>query len=155
MKKSMFAISLALIMLLSLGVVAFAETPAATTASDTEATTADAEFTALQDALDAYRSAKRAKRTADLEAELKGYVESGSMTQEQADLILKYHNERQALRGDKHTCSSNLSQNEGRGGRGHMHGKRTGTGTNMQMNGGFMKGSQTDIKSLPETSPNV
>ena len=43
---------------------------------------------AWQEAIDAYRSAKQAQRVESLEEELNSMVESGALTQEQADLIL-------------------------------------------------------------------
>ena len=55
----------------------------------TEASAAEDGNAALKDAMDAYRAAKQDKAVDDLEAELKGYVEAGSLTQAQADLILK------------------------------------------------------------------
>ena len=56
---------------------------------------------ALSQVLEAYRAAKQAERTADLEKELAAYVENGSLTQEQADLILKYYQERMASHSQK------------------------------------------------------
>ena len=56
-----------------------AQQPAADASSDN---------TALQDAFDAYRAARQSDQQEELEAELKSYVASGKLTQEQADLIL-------------------------------------------------------------------
>ena len=158
MKKNMIAIALALILVLSIGVAAFAEDPAAAT-QETEAATADAESAALQDALDAFRSAKRAKRTADLEAELKGYVEAGTLTQEQADLILANHKDRQAQRDDERLSGSNPSQSGSKGGRmsngGRTCGNQPGAGTGAQTKGGRMKGAHVNTQALHEASPNA
>ncbi|MBQ6175069.1 MAG: hypothetical protein IJK28_10645 [Clostridia bacterium] len=94
-------IALALAMAMMLAVAAFAESPdtpaAETPAADapvTEASTAD---TALQEALKALQEARSSDRFADLEAELKAYVEAGKMTQEQSDLILKAYKDQEAL----------------------------------------------------------
>ena len=111
-------------------------------APDTEATdeqsTSDA---ALRDALDAYRAAKTSARQQALEDELNGYVESGSLTREQADLILNYYKEQQALRdGTCPNCGTQLPQNGGMGGR-----MKGGRGMNGGMNGGMggrMKGGR-------------
>ena len=159
MNKSMIAIALALILILSLGVAAFAESPAASTAQDTEATTADAKSAALQDALDAFRSAKRAKRTADLEAELQGYVESGTLTQEQANLILENHKDRQAQRDSERVSGGNPSQSDSRGCRmsngGRTRGNQPGSDSGAHTGRGRAKVSQANTQPLPEASPNV
>ena len=79
-------ISLAALMLtLSLSAAALAES----TATDTA--------TALQEAQSAYNAAKQTSRITDYEAELKAMVEAGSLTQEQADLLLTAANETVAL----------------------------------------------------------
>lgn len=101
---------------------------------------------ALNEALEAYRQAKASDRQDELEAELKGYVESGKLTQEQANLILKHFQERQSQRGE--------GRMNGRGGHGNgrpdaqsgatMNGKGSGR-MNGQMNGqmnGRMGGQQ-------------
>ena len=102
---------LALVLALALGVTALAEspveTPADSTASDAvksaiedaqaAADAAQAETTALNEALEAYGKAKSESRKlailTSLKEELDGYVAAGSLTQEQADLILKYYAE--------------------------------------------------------------
>ena len=102
---------LALALALALGVTALAESPAETpadsTASDAAksaieeaqaaADAAQAESTALNEALEAYGKAKSESRKlailTSLKEELDGYVAAGNMTQEQADLILKYYAE--------------------------------------------------------------
>ena len=110
MKKT---IGIALAMALILSFAAYAEEPApatdpipAATEEATETTPAEAPTdpekpdneNALQDALDAYRAAKQNKAVEDLEAELKGYVEAGVLTQEQADLILQHAKDRQTAK---------------------------------------------------------
>ena len=66
---------------------------------------------ALKDAMDAYRAAKQDKAVDDLEAELKGYVEAGSLTQEQADLILNSVKERLAAKnGECPNCGYQFSK---------------------------------------------
>ena len=88
--------------------------------------------TELQQAYDAYRAAKQSGRREALEDELKGYVEAGKLTQEQADLILKDYKEREALRnGTCPNCGYQFENGMGKGGR--MNG---GKGMNGVMNRG-------------------
>lgn len=101
------------------------EAPAADAASDADA---------LQDAIKAYNDAKTSSRQEALEAELKDFVESGKLTQEQADLILNYAKEQQSLRdGTCPNCGYQLQNGQGRGGR--MNGGFCGRGN--RMNDGF------------------
>ena len=97
--------------------------------------------TELQQAYDAYRAAKQSGRQEALEDELKGYVEAGKLTQEQADLILKDAKEREALRnGTCPNCGYQFKNGMGKGGR--MNG---GKGMNNGMNrgkGGRMNGGR-------------
>ena len=87
-----------------------AQQPAADAASDN---------TALQQAFDAYRAARQSGQQEELEAELKGYVESGKLTQEQADLILNYYKEQEALRnGTCPNCGYQFQNGFGKGGHG-------------------------------------
>ncbi|MBQ9008835.1 MAG: hypothetical protein IJ088_05830 [Clostridia bacterium] len=103
--KKTWMVTLALALILSLSMSAFAETATEATENSApaeEATTPveDAVFAdetqssdeALIDALNAYAAARYnamvQKRQDALKAELDGYVEAGSMTREQADLIL-------------------------------------------------------------------
>ena len=129
-------LALTLVLALALGVAALAENveavpaePEAPAAESAEAS----DTTALDDALDAYYAAKDSGRADELEAELKEYVAAGKMTQEQADLILNYYKEQQALRdGVCPNCGYEFQTNGGfgRGGRmgkggrgmGGMHG---------------------------------
>ena len=92
----------------------------------TETPVAEDEQKALKDAMDAYRAAKQDKAVDDLEAELKGYVEAGSLTQEQADLILKNVKERLAAKnGECPNCGYQFSRG-GKGRRGGMMGGQRG-----------------------------
>lgn len=98
---------LALVLALTLGLTALAESPADNTATDTAksaieeaqaaADASQAESTALNEALEAYGKAKaedrKLKMLTSLKEELDGYVAAGSLTQEQADLVLKYYAE--------------------------------------------------------------
>ena len=97
--------------------------------------------TELQQAYDAYRAARQSGRQEALEDELKGYVEAGKLTQEQADLILKDAREREALRnGTCPNCGYQFKSGMGKGGR--MNG---GKGMNNGMNrgkGGRMNGGR-------------
>ena len=92
-----YIIGIALALVLVMGVVAFAETaepstdpvpavteeaPAEEAANDAAETEKTDDNAALQEALEAYRSARESKRVDDLTEELNGYVEAGTMTQE-------------------------------------------------------------------------
>lgn len=104
-------ITLTLVLALALSCVAMAEEVPGTLPTDgTDAveaiTTEDVNDVAsntaptddLKAAMDAYRAAKQDKALDDLEEELDGYVEEGSLTQEQADLILNSVKERIAAK---------------------------------------------------------
>ena len=85
-----------------------------------EAPATEDEQKTLKEAMDAYRAAKQDKAVDNLEAELKGYVEAGSLTQEQADMILKNVKERVAEKnGECPNCGYQFS-NGGKGQRGGM-----------------------------------
>ena len=148
MKNTIIGIALALALVM--GVVAFAETAepatdpvsavteeapaeeAATDAAETEKTDDNA---ALQEALEAYRSARESKRVDDLTEELNGYVEAGTMTQEQADLILNSVKERLAAKnGECPNCGYQFQNDAPR-----MGGQRGQRGGRM-MQGGQMNG---------------
>ena len=145
-----YIIGIALALALVMGVVAFAETAepstdpvpavteevpaeeAATDAAETEKTDDNA---ALQEALEAYRSARESKRVDDLTEELNGYVEAGTMTQEQADLILNSMKERLAAKnGECPNCGYQFQNNAPR-----MGGQKGQRGGRM-MWGGQMNG---------------
>lgn len=86
---------------------------------------------ALQDALDAYRSAKQSSRLEDLESELNGYVESGKLTQEQADLILDHYKQQaEQKRGGRGYGKGSRGGRKGFGGKGGRgsYGNRGGRG---------------------------
>ena len=140
-----YIIGIALTLALVMGVAAFAEattdpvpaTPAVTeeAAAPTEETPAEDEQKALQDALDAYRKAKQDKAVADLETELNEYVAAGSLTQEQADLILNNVKERMAAKnGECPNCGYQFSKVGMKGQQGRMGGQRGGK-MGGQMNG--------------------
>ena len=131
-------ITLALVLAIVTGVVAMAESaeteaplppaveeaPAAS--ADDSATTDD---TALQDALNAYRAARQSSNVEQLETELDGYVDAGKLTREQADLILKYYNDQQALRnGQCPNCGYQFENNSGFSKGGRMNGGKGGRG---------------------------
>lgn len=65
-----------------------------------EATSEAAEIESLSDALKAFHEARQAAHTEELKAELDEYVAAGKLTQEQADLILKYVQEWQTGKQD-------------------------------------------------------
>ena len=96
-----YIIGIALALALVMGVVAFAETaepstdlvPAVTEEAPTEeaAPAAETEKTddnaALQEALEAYRSARESKHVDDLTEELNGYVEAGTMNKASREVV--------------------------------------------------------------------
>ncbi len=99
--KKMILMVLALTLAACLSIAALAESPtdSSAAAGSTEAAqaavdAAAAESTALQEALEAYQKAKsesrKVEKLAKLKEELDGYVAAGSLTQEQADLILTH-----------------------------------------------------------------
>ena len=99
MKK--FLTILSLVLALSLCFSALAEETAPAAPIDVETVT---EQTATEQAIDAYRALKGAARVKNLDAlktELDAYVVEEKLTQEQADLILKYYSEQFASRGEK------------------------------------------------------
>jgi len=109
--KKTIMIVLALMLAACLSAAALAESPNETTAADAAKAAADAaqeaadaaqaESAALAEALEAYGKAKAEGRKlailTSLKEELDGYVAAGSLTQEQADLILNYYAEQLAL----------------------------------------------------------
>ena len=124
-------------------------------------TEAQAEADALKEALEAYAKAKAESRVQSvldaLKEELDALVAAGKLTQEQADLILKYYNEQQSLRnGTCPNCGYAFQNNGGfgKGGRmggkgGRGHGGRGGFGG---MNGFGQMPSQGQ---LPGTTPDA
>ena len=116
-----------------------AQQPAADASSDN---------TALQDAFDAYRAARQSVQQEELEAELKSYVASGKLTQEQADLILNYYKEQEALRnGTCPNCGYQFQNGFGKGGHG-MGGRGMKGGKGGRMFGGMnMPGQQPSTQS--------
>ena len=93
--------------------------------------------TALQEALEAYRSARESKRVDELTEEMNGYVEAGTMTQKQADLILNSVKERMAAKnGECPNCGYQFQNNAPK-----MGGQKGQRGGRM-MQGGQMPGNQ-------------
>ena len=149
-----YIIGIALALALVMGVVAFAETaepstdpvPAVTEEAPTEEAAPEApadeaakadDNATLQEALEAWRSARESKRVDDLTEELNGYVEAGMMTQEQADLILNSVKERLAAKnGECPNCGYQFQNNAPR--MGGQKGQRGGC----MMQGGQMPGNQ-------------
>ena len=173
MKNTIIGIALALALVM--GVAAFAETaepatdpvPAVTEEAPAEdaaaaAPAADSEKVddnaALQEALEAYRGARESKRVDDLTEELNGYVEAGTMTQEQADLILNSVKERLAVRnGECPNCGCQIQNNVPRmGGQMGQRGGRMMQGGQMngQMNGGQMNGQMPGSQAQPNAPMN-
>ena len=144
-------ITLALVLAIVVGVVAIAESaeteapqlPAteqapAETAPEAEApSTESTDSTALKEALDAYNAARQSSKVEGLEAELKGYVESGKLTQEQADLILNYYKEQESLRNGTCPNCGYQFQSQGGFGRGGRSGGGKGGRGGMGGNGGM------------------
>ena len=139
---------LALTLTLCLGAAAFAENaaeePAAAEKSETVETAKNAETAdkALEDAMNAYKAAKRSaqnqKKMDALKSELDSYVQAGNLTQEQADLILSYtadqqsqkdaaRAERQKLKEEKKNIQDQRKSQKDNGGR---HQKGSGNSGN-------------------------
>lgn len=137
--KKLAGIALVLALALSTAVMAEGTTEPVPATDPVPAVTQDAaaeqdSSAALQDAMDAYRAAKQEKAVDSLEEELNGYVAAGTMTQEQADLILNNMKERTALKnGQCPNCGYQFS-NGGKGQRG-MGGKG-----GRQQRGGMQRG---------------
>ena len=99
MKKFLTILSLVLALSLCAGALAEETAPAAPTEVETVT-----EQTATELAIDAYRALKGSARVRNLDAlktELDAYVVDEKLTQDQADLILKYYSEQFASRGEK------------------------------------------------------
>ena len=99
MKKFLTILSLVLALSLCAGALAEETAPAAPTEVETVT-----EQTATEQAIDAYRALKgsaRVKNLDALKAELDAYIVDEKLTQDQADLILKYYSEQFASRGEK------------------------------------------------------
>ena len=164
---------LALVFALALGVTALAESPAETPADSTAADAAksaieeaqaaadaaQAESTALNEALEAYDKAKSESRKlailTSLKEELDSYVAAGSLTQEQADLILKYYAEQLTLQQNGTGCgkggrmkNGNVNGFGGKGGRGG----RGGRGRFGQPQNGTQRNTVPEATAAPETS---
>ena len=149
-----YIIGIALALALVMGVVAFAETaepatdpvPAVTEEAPAEEAAPEApadeapkadDNAALQEALEAYRSTRESKRVENLTEELNGYVEAGTMTQEQAELILNSVKERMAAKnGECPNCGYQFQNNAPK-----MGGQKGQRGGRM-MQGGQMPGNQ-------------
>ena len=96
--------------------------------------------TALNDALKALRDARQVAHTEELKAELDEYVVAGKLTQDQADLILKYVQERQAdkqngQRGGKQHCGKGQMRGNGQQGQQPQMGGKRQLGGQMPGNG--------------------
>ncbi len=110
MKKILTILSL--ILALSLCVGAIAETAAA---EQPTTQTVATDKKALTEALEAYKTLKGSTRVKNLDAlkqELESFVAEGKLTQEQADLILKYYTERMAARGQKPSTDGQNKQKQ-------------------------------------------
>ena len=113
MKK--FLTILSLVLALSLCFSALAEETAPAAPIEVETVT---EQTATEQAIDAYRALKGAARVKNLDAlktELDAYVTDEKLTQEQANLILKYYTEQFASRGEKQPVNNGKNDKKGRG----------------------------------------
>ena len=160
MKKNWKTTSLilALTLALMLGVTALAENPAAAPSdspaadaaksameeAQAAADAAQAEADALNEALEAYGKAKAESRKlailTSLKEELDGFVAAGSLTQEQADLILQYYAEQLTLQQNgtgfgkggrmRNDGTESSIGRGGRGGRGRFGQQQNGTQQN-------------------------
>ena len=141
---------LALLLALSLGMVALAEGTTDNTQEAPVTETADneaqAKADALNEALTAYSNAKADSRKQayldSLKQELDAFVAAGKLTQDQADLIYEYYVEQLTLQ-----------QNNGMGfGRGGKGGRNMQSNPNMNQNG-FGKGGRHGRFGNTVTSP--
>ena len=162
MKRIVIAMSLVLALIL--GCVAFAEATSTIpdqTVEETTVPTAPAEENndqaALEEALKAYRAAKEEKYLSDLEEELAGYVAAGSLTQEQADLILNQYKTRAEQRANN---AQGKGRNRGMKGSGKGRGMNGGYGMDrgcgmggMNGMGGRMNGGYGMGRYMAETDP--
>lgn len=157
MKKwmSILAVALALVLALVMGMVAVAENaddadneaelpaveelqPAAPEAEEQapEAQAPEAaeaqdssDDAALKEAMEALQKARQGAHEDSLQAELDGYVAAGTLTQEQADLIMQYYRQRQSLRnGTCPECGYQFGNGQTKGGRGFGRGNGQGNG---------------------------
>ena len=137
-------VTLALVAVLVIGIVALAETapeapalpavedaqPTAEAPAETPAAQTD-DSAALKEALDALSAARQSSKVESLENELNEYVASGKLTQEQADLILKYYKDQESLRnGVCPGCGYQFQNDGGFGKGGRMNGGKGGRGGN-------------------------
>ena len=123
---------------------------------------AQAENTALTEALEAYGKAKTESRKlaalTSLKEELDGYVAAGTLTQEQADLILNYCAD-QLTQQQNSTCTGfGRGGRGGKGGRGMNNGMNPGTDTNSQNNGfggkhGRFGNTAPNLPQAPQQAP--
>ena len=139
MKNNLFKSLIAgvLAMTLIFGGLAIAED--ATTQPEVSSTEA-AEQQALSEAAKALKSARmKARQNAvkqEHETELKGYVEAGEMTQEQADLLLKSVEEGQGLKSSRQSGKKNAAgmdgkkSNRSKNNDGQKSGKKSGRSKN-------------------------
>ena len=168
MKKNwkITGIILVLVLALTLGITALAEAPETqaeppsvdTTSSATVSASADP---ALQEAMDALSAARNSSKVTDLEAELKAYVEAGTLTQEQADLILKAYRDQESLQnGVCPNCGYQFSTGGlGKGGRmkngsgGYMgsFGGKGGRGGHGRMQNGMQQNATPDAGMAPDS----
>lgn len=157
-------IGIALVLALALGIVAFAETAADPVPAVTEetATAPEAASTApaasaevskvededaeLKEAMEAFHSAKQQKAVTDLEDELNGYVEEGTMTREQADLILNNVKEKMAEKNGQ--CPNCGYQFQGKGSM--MGGQKHASQMGGHMPGGMQRGQMNGRQQWPD-----
>ena len=146
-------ILLALTLTVCIGAASFAEnaTPAAetteteTAGSEETAGSTEAAAKALEDAMNAFQTARRSarnqKRMDALKTELDSYVQAGTLTREQADLILSYTEDQQSQREAARTERQKMMeegkacQGMGRNGNGGRHQRGDGNFGNNGRNG--------------------
>ena len=88
-----------------------------TAAQTTAQTTVETDEKGLEEVLAAYKALKGSNRMKSLDSlkqELTTYVTDGKLTQEQADLILKYYMEQFASRGEKQPVNNGKNDQKGR-----------------------------------------
>ena len=113
--KRIIPMVLILILALSLCVGALAETVAAEQPASQTAATDEKALTKALEVFKALKGSTRVKNLETLKQELDAYVANGKLTQEQADLILKYYTEHFASRGEKQPVNIGKNDQKGRG----------------------------------------
>ena len=140
--KKLLCVTAALLSL-ALGFAALAETAddaldSSQVQVETETADTQSEAEQYQAAYDAYCAARQENALTDFESEVNAMVESGQLTQEQADLLLNQAHENYALsNGVCPNCGAQLSS-----GYGYGYGRGSGTGLGLGSGRGNSRGGR-------------